>query len=54
MLEREHHKINEKLFHEDLVWRMELIASIPILSYNAQYLSATDDQDAKIGSAPMH
>ena len=47
MLEKEHHGIIEKLFHEDLVWKMELNTSIPILSYNANYMQATDEQDVK-------
>ena len=47
MLEKEHHGIIEKMFHEDLVWKMELNTSIPILSYNEHYLRATGDQDVK-------
>jgi len=47
MLEKEHHGIIEKLFHQDLVWKMEFHSSIPILSYSEQYLSATDNQDVK-------
>ena len=47
MLEKEHHGIIEKMFHEDLVWKMELNTSIPILSYNEHYLRATGDQDVR-------
>jgi len=47
MLEKEHHGIIEKLFHQNLVWKMEFHTSIPILSYSEHYLSATDDQDVR-------
>lgn len=47
MLEKEHHGIIEKLFHQDLVWKMEFHTSIPILSYSEHYLKATDEQDVK-------
>jgi len=49
MLEKERSGIVEKLFHEDLVWKMEFHTSIPILSYNEHYLRATGDQDIKRG-----
>jgi len=47
MLEKERVGIIENLFHEDLVWKIELFSSIPILSYNEHYLHATQDQDVK-------
>jgi len=49
MLEKERSRIIDKLFHEDLVWKMEFHTAIPILSYNEHYLRATDDQDIKKG-----
>ncbi len=54
MLEKEHHGIVEKLFHEDLVLKMEFHSSIPILSYNEHYLRAADDQDVKIEDTIKH
>ena len=47
MLEKEREGIIERLFHEDLIWKIELNSSIPILSYNEHYLRATYDQDVK-------
>jgi len=47
MLEKERDGIVERLFHEDLVCKMEVHTSIPILSYNEHYLRATYDQDVK-------
>jgi nucleotide-binding universal stress UspA family protein len=47
MLEKKHTGIFERLFHEDLVWKMEFNTSIPLLSYNEQYLHAADKQDIK-------
>ena len=54
MLEKEHHGFIEKLFHEDLVWKMEFHTSIPVLSYNEHYLRAIDDQEVKRGDAIEH
>ena len=54
MLEKERYGIVEKLFHEDLVWKMELNTSIPILSYNEHYLRANIDQDAKKSDSIEH
>jgi len=54
MLEKERYGIVEKLFHEDLVWKMELNTSIPILSYNEHYLRASIDQDAKKSDSIEH
>ena len=47
MLEKERHGIVDKLLHEDLVWKMELHTSIPLLSYNEHYLHTTGDKDIK-------
>lgn len=49
MLEKERSRIVDKLFHEDLVWKMEFHTNIPILSYNEHYLRATGEQDVKKG-----
>ena len=49
MLEKERSRLVDKLFHEDLVWKMEFHTTIPILSYNEHYLRATGDQDIKKG-----
>lgn len=54
MLEKERTRLVEKLFHEDLVWKMEFNATIPILSYNEHYLRAKDDQDVKRGDTIEH
>jgi len=54
MLEKERHGIVERLFHEDLVWKMEFHSTIPILSYNEHYIRATDDQDIKRGDTIEH
>ena len=54
MLEKEHHGFIEKLFHEDLVWKMEFHTSIPVLSYNEHYLRTIDDQEVKRGDAIEH
>ena len=54
MLEKERNGIVDKLFHEDLVWKMEYHTSIPILSYNEHFLKATDDQDIKRGDIVEH
>lgn len=44
MLEKERFSTFDKLFHEDLVWKMEFNTSIPLLSYNERFLQETDDQ----------
>lgn len=54
MLEKERDGVFEKLFHEDLVWKMELNASIPILSFNEHYLRTTTDQDMKKSDTIEH
>jgi len=54
MLEKERSGIVDKLFHEDLVWKMEFHTSIPILSYNEHYLRATGDQDIKKSDTVKH
>jgi len=54
MLEKQRDGIIDKLFHEDLVWKMEFHTAIPILSYNEQYLRATRDQDIKKGDTIVH
>jgi len=54
MLEKEHHGIIEKLFHEDLVWKMEFHTSTPLLSYNEHYLSIAEDQDVKKSDKIVH
>ena len=47
MLEKERSGIIDKLFHEDLVKKMEFHTRIPLLSYNEHFLLATDDKDIK-------
>ena len=54
MLEKERDGFIDKLFHADLVWKMELHTSIPILSYNEHYLRVTKDQDVKRGDTIEH
>ena len=54
MLEKERDGIIDKLFHADLVWKMEQYTSIPILSYNEHYLRVTKDQDVKKGDTIEH
>ena len=54
MLEKERDGIFENLFHEDLVWKMELNTTIPILSYHEHYLRATSDQDLKKSDTIEH
>ncbi len=51
MLEKERYGIVEKLFHEDLVSKMKLHNSIPLLSYNEHFLRATDNKDIKNSDA---
>ena len=47
MLEKKRGGIIDKLFHEDLVKKMEFHTRIPLLSYNENFLPATDDKDIK-------
>ena len=54
MLEKQRDGIIDKLFHEDLVWKMEFHTAIPILSYNEHYLRVTGDQNIKKGDAAEH
>ena len=54
MLEKERSGIVDKLFHEDLVWKMEFHTSIPILSYNEHYLRTKGDQDIKRSDTVEH
>ena len=49
MLKKERHGIVEKLLHEDLVGKMEFQTSIPLLSYNEQYLRASSGKHIKKG-----
>ena len=51
MLEKERFRTFDKLFHEDLVWKMEFNTSIPLLSYNERFLQETDNQEIKSGDA---
>ncbi len=54
MLEKKRSGIIDKLFHEDLVKKMEFHTRIPLLSYNENYLLATDDKDIKKGDTIVH
>lgn len=54
MLEKERSGIIDKLFHQDLVSRMEFRTWIPLLSYNEHYLHAIDEQDIKRSDAVEH
>lgn len=49
MLEKKRSGIIDKLFHEDLVKKMEFHTRIPLLSYNENFLLVTDDKDIKKG-----
>ncbi len=49
MLEKERFGIIDKWFHDDLVSKMEFRTSIPLLSYNEQYLRVMDQEDVKTG-----
>jgi len=49
MLKKERHGIVEKLLHEDLVQKMEFQTTIPLLSFNEQYLRASGQKDIKRG-----
>ena len=44
MLEKERHGIIDKIFHEDLVKKMEFRTWIPLLSYNEHYLRLAENQ----------
>lgn len=54
MLEKERDGIINKLLHADLVWKMELHTSIPILTYNEHYLRVAKDKDVKRGDTIEH
>jgi len=54
MLEKERHGIIDKLFHQGLVNKMEFRTWIPLMSYNENYLSVTDDMDIKKGDSIEH
>ena len=54
MLEKERSGIIDKLFHEDLVKKMEYRTWIPLLSYNENFLFATDDKDIKKSDTIEH
>jgi len=47
MLEKERSSIIDKLFHEDLVKKMEFHTWIPLLSYHEHFLMVTDNKDIK-------
>lgn len=47
MLEKKRSGIIEKIFHEDLVKKMEFHTMIPLLSYNERFLLTSDDADIK-------
>jgi len=47
MLEKKRGGIIDKLFHEDLVKKMEFHTRIPLLSYNENFLPATNHKDIK-------
>ena len=54
MLEKKRSGIIDKLFHQDLVKKMEFHTRIPLLSYNENFLLATDDKDIKKGDTIEH
>jgi nucleotide-binding universal stress UspA family protein len=54
MLEKKRSGIIDKLFHEDLVKKMEFHTRIPLLSYNEHFLLATNDKDIKKGDTIEH
>ena len=54
MLEKERSGIIDKLFHQDLVSKMEFRTWIPLLSYNEHYLNASGHKDIKRGDAIEH
>jgi len=47
MLEKERSGIIDKLFHEDLVKKMQFHTKIPLLSYHERFLLAYDDKNIK-------
>jgi len=47
MLEKERSSIIDKLFHEDLVKKMQFQTWIPLLSYHEHFLPTSDDKDIK-------
>jgi len=54
MLEKKRSGIIDKLFHQDLVKKMEFHTRIPLLSYNENFLLATNDKDIKKGDTVEH
>ena len=54
MLEKKRSGIIDKLFHEDLVKKMEFHTRIPLLSYNEDFLLDTDDKDIKKSDTIEH
>lgn len=54
MLEKQRSGIIDKLFHQDLVSKMEFRTWIPLLSYNETYLHNTNDKDIKRSDAVEH
>lgn len=54
MLEKERFSIVEKLFHEDLVWKMEFNTSIPLLSYNEHFLKELKVKEINTGDTVEH
>lgn len=54
MLEKERSGIIDKLFHEDLVKKMEFHTWIPLLSYNEHFLMVTDNKDIKKSDTIEH
>lgn len=54
MLEKEREGIIDKLFHEDIVRKMEYRTWIPLLSYNEHYLRVTGKKGAKKSDTIAH
>jgi nucleotide-binding universal stress UspA family protein len=49
MLEKERFGFMDKWFHDDLVRKMEFRTSIPLLSYNEQFLRVRDSENVETG-----
>ena len=47
MLEKERSGIIDKIFHEDLIKKMEFHTRVPLLSYNERFLLTSNDKDIK-------
>ena len=47
MLEKKRSGIIDKIFHEDLVKKMQFHTRIPLLSYHEHFLLTSDDKDIK-------